>query len=206
MPPLYLYDHFFIISGNKPDKRQRSEIQLITTGTSCSHTDLRMQPTKKSAAAQLLSKKIPVACLFLLTFFYPEQAKAFQPHDYSGLYAHQFAHFFLIVSLFVFAVRAQRTRYATLKGWRCIIAGNWLLILWSLTTMTGHFIDLYIPPESFMVTLPGQTVPSIRITSWMEILFYALKMDHLIAVPAVFLFYRGIAYLSRHNTEKRIGA
>lgn len=124
----------------------------------------------------------------------PDNAMAFQPHAYSGLYIHQLAHFFLIVSLFFFAAKARQTRLASLKAWQHIIAGTWLLMLWSATTMVGHFLDLHLGEDAMFLPL-GAEIPLLRLTGWQETLYYIFKLDHLIAVPAMFLFYRGLKLL-----------
>ena len=132
--------------------------------------------------------------LLLLGCLQPNNALAFQPHAYSGLYIHQLAHFFLIVSLFFFAVKARQAHLASLRGWQHIIAGTWLLMLWSATTMVGHFLDLHINEDALFLP-PGADIPLLRLYSWQEALYYILKLDHLIAVPAMFLFYRGLKLL-----------
>ncbi len=132
--------------------------------------------------------------LLLLGCLLPDSALAFQPHDYSGLYIHQLAHFFLIISLFFFVIKARQAHLSSLKGWRYIIAGTWLLMLWSATTMVGHFLDLYIRADALFLP-PGATIPLLRLAGWQEALYYILKLDHLIAVPAMFLFYRGLKLL-----------
>ena len=132
--------------------------------------------------------------LLLLGCLLPDNALAFQPHAYSGLYIHQLAHFFLIVSLFFFAVKARQTRLASLKGWQYIITGTWLLMLWSAATMVGHFLDLDISEDALFLP-PGANIPLLRLSGWQEALYYILKFDHFIAVPAMFLFYRGLKLL-----------
>ena len=134
--------------------------------------------------------------LLLLGGLLPENALAFQPHAYSGLYIHQFAHFFLIVSLFFFAMKARQTRLASIKAWQYIIAGTWLLMLWSGATMVGHFLDLTLSEDALFLP-PGADIPILRLTGWQETLYYILKLDHLIAVPATFLFYRGLKLLRK---------
>lgn len=131
--------------------------------------------------------------LLLLGCLLPDNALAFQPHAYSGLYIHQLAHIFLIVSLFFFAVKAHQTRLASLKAWKHIISGTWLLVLWNIATMVGHFLDMATEDSLFLP--PGADIPLLRLTGWQEALYYILKFDHLIAVPAMFLFYRGLKLL-----------
>lgn len=132
--------------------------------------------------------------LLLLGCLLPDEALAFQPHAYSGLYIHQLAHIFLIVSLFFFAAKARQTHLVSLTAWKYIIAGTWLLMLWSAATMVGHFLDLHMDENSIFLP-PGADIPVLRLNGWEEALYYLLKFDHLIAVPAVFLFYRGLKLL-----------
>lgn len=134
--------------------------------------------------------------LLLLGGLLPGNALAFQPHAYSGLYIHQFAHFFLIVSLFFFAMKARQTRLASIKAWQYIIAGTWLLMLWSGATMMGHFLDLNLSEDALFLP-PGADIPILRLAGWKETLYYTLRLDHLIAVPATFLFYRGLKLLRK---------
>lgn len=129
----------------------------------------------------------------LLGCFAPDNALAFQPHDYSGFYIHQLAHFFLIVSLFSFAVTAHQTRLASLKAWQYIISGTWLLLLWSAATMAGHFLALEIGDSLFLP--PGADVPMLRLGCWQDVLYLILRFDHFLAIPAMFLFYRGLKLL-----------
>lgn len=133
-------------------------------------------------------------CLLLSGCLLPDSALAFQPHAYSGLYIHQLAHFFMIVSLFFFARKARQTRLASLMGWRHIIAGTWLLMLWSAATMVGHILDLHIGEDALFLP-PGAYIPLLRLNGWLEVLYFLLKLDHLLAVPAMFLFYRGLKLL-----------
>lgn len=153
----------------------------------------RVFPYTTSIRGFFLAPLLCTVFLLLLGGLLPDNALAFQPHAYSGLYIHQLAHFFLIVSLFFFAVKARQTRLASLKGWQYIIAGTWLLMLWSGATMVGHVLDLEIEDALFLPS--GEDIPLLRLTSWQEVLYYLLKLDHLIAVPAMFLFYRGLKQL-----------
>ncbi|MGV1099075.1 hypothetical protein ACUUL3_06635 [Thiovibrio sp. JS02] len=151
-----------------------------------------------------MSKPLSSLLLFLVAILCPGRALAFQPHEYSGLYIHQLAHFFLIASLFFFAVKAQHSRHASSKGWHSILIGAWLLIIWNMATMGGHFLDLYISEDS-LVRLPGEKVPSIQLASWKEVLFYLLKMDNFIAVPAMLFIYRGLSMFRESRPAQSAG-
>jgi len=138
--------------------------------------------------------------MLLLGCLLPDSALAFQAHDYSGLYIHQLAHLFLIISLFFFTIKARRTNLVSLKAWKYIIAGTWLLMFWSFATMSGHFLDLQITEEDLFLPI-GANIPVLRLTDWQEILYYILIQDHLIVIPAMFLFYRGLTLLRKEQTK-----
>lgn len=163
--------------------RLTTELQLAESEASC--------PFRLSEV--FLAPLLYTIVLLLLGCLLPGNALAFQPHAYSGLYIHQLAHIFLIVSLFFFAAKARQTHLASLKAWKYIISGTWLLMLWSITTMVGHFLDMAIEDSLFLPS--GADIPLLHITGWQEALYYMLKLDHLIAVPAMFLFYRGLKLL-----------
>lgn len=140
--------------------------------------------------------------LFFLCLM-PNMAHAFQPHNYKGLFVHQLAHVFLIISLATFALKAKHSRFAFHQAWSSITAGAWLLVVWGFVTMVGHFLDLSIARDS-LVVLPGDSIPTLRVNSWKDILFFVFKMDNLIAVPAVILIY--IGFKSMRGTVSRKSA
>ncbi|MCF6239673.1 MAG: hypothetical protein L3J79_12880 [Candidatus Marinimicrobia bacterium] len=134
---------------------------------------------------------IPVVatfCVFILT----GPAFALQTHGSpEGLYAHQLAHLFFIMCMGSFAYRIHCTRQHRHQGWIFFALGGILLVAWNLWALTGHFVSLYISKENFILP-EGRLVPLLHITSWKEILYYILKMDHLLSVPALICFYFGL--------------
>ena len=64
-------------------------------------------------------------------------------------------------------------------------------IFQNIWAFAGHQLGLAIPPEN-LILLPEATVPSLRISSTRELLYYLLSLDHLVCVPAMFLLYRGL--------------
>jgi hypothetical protein len=130
------------------------------------------------------------ACFLVLAAGGP--AFALQTHGApEGLYAHQLAHLFFIICMGSFAYRVHRTRLPSYRGWIFFAAGGILLIAWNIWAFTGHFVTLLIAEENFILP-EGSMVPMLRITSWKEICYYILKMDHLLSVPALVCFYFGL--------------
>ncbi len=138
------------------------------------------------------------ACVALTLLFIPAPAYAFMPHEYTGIYVHQAAHIFLTLSLSTFVLRAQYTNFKNKAAWNKIIFGTWLLIIWSLTTMAGHFLELVVTKDS-MIMEPGANTPSLVLRSSLEVIFYILKMDHLLSVPAMLYFFAGLRVLCKSS-------
>jgi hypothetical protein len=144
---------------------------------------------------------IPVAATFFV-FISTGSAFALQTHGSpEGLYSHQLAHLFFILCMGSFAYRIHRTRQHRHRGWIFFALGGILLTAWNLWAFTGHFITLHISQENFMLP-EGRLVPLLHITSWKEILYYVLKMDHLLSVPALVCFYLGLRSIMTMSSQE----
>lgn len=131
----------------------------------------------------------------------PRSVYALQTHGApEGLFAHQGAHLFLIVSLVIFLVNIRRSSLDEQKSWRLLFRGTLLLALWNLWAFFGHQAEVYMP-ESSVVLLPGRHIPSVLVASWREAAFYVFKMDHLICLPALLFFYGGLRRIRTALTE-----
>ncbi len=126
----------------------------------------------------------------------PSQAMALQPHGGpEGLYIHQGAHIIFMIAMISFALRIYKSPLTNKKAWRLMSFGAWLLALWNLWAFSGHILEEIIS-DSQLTKLAGDDTPYLQITSWKEVLYYFLKMDHLICLPAIFFFYLGIKAMS----------
>jgi hypothetical protein len=144
-------------------------------------------------------------CCFLALFAVlpASPAHALQAHGYMGLYVHQGAHLFFLLSMVIFSVRVRRSPLIEKKAWQLMVWGARFLALWSLWAFSGHFLELFIPDES-IITVPGQKAPFIRLQSWKEVVYYLLKMDHLLSIPAIVCFYLGLkATLAEPSPNKQ---
>ena len=139
--------------------------------------------------------------LFLIQAANPSTVSALQTHGGpEGLYAHQGAHLFLVVSLVIFLLNIRRLQLKRYKAWRLFSGGAFLLAVWSIWAFIGHMAEIMTPESSF-VTLPGHSVPFLQVESWREVLFYIIKMDHLICLPALLFFYAGLKKLLSEFSE-----
>ena len=138
---------------------------------------------------------IIVSCLFLLLVA-PETASALQIHPApEGLYVHQIAHAFFIFSMGSLAFWLQKRRLVVIKGWRYIQMSCLFFVLWNIEAMAGHVIDHRMDPHAFMGT--GWKAALIVDKAIVPYLYYFLKMDHLICLPAIILLFFGLKHLKQ---------
>ena len=142
-------------------------------------------------------KKVPaLAILTLLVLATP--ALATQTHGPpEGLVAHQLAHVFFSISMGVFAFWLHRHRLTTSYGWRLILYSALLLIVWNIDAMAAHFLDEQI----YLLTVTQVDTWHIRIDTLqgyepLGTLYYVVKLDHLLSVPALVLLYLGLRRLA----------
>lgn len=136
-----------------------------------------------------------IAVLTLL----PVTSYATQAHGApEGLYTHQLAHFFFIISMgsFIFWLRKSRLSYET--GWRYIQYAAIFLVLWNMSAFAAHYMD-----EQFLL------VNVTRLNSWrihitvpnshptLAAIYYFCKLDHLLCVPALIYLYKGLRQLKK---------
>ena len=98
------------------------------------------------------SKINPIWLTFLLcglAFVMPEPVLATQAHsDPEGLYVHQFAHFFFIISLAMFIYWLRFRDLVKETGWRYIQYAALFLILWNTD---AAIVYVAFPPTQFPV-------------------------------------------------------
>lgn len=138
---------------------------------------------------------------FLVTlgylFFSPTAAAAFQSHPGpEGLYAHQLAHIFFILAMAFLAYWLQVNGFTRERGWRLIQVSCLLLILWNLVAFTGHWVEERIS-DAVISGEPDWTQRIVVDSAWTAA-YYALKLDHLVQVPAMMCLVLGIRSLFKH--------
>jgi len=134
---------------------------------------------------------------FCWSFFNPEQAWAAQSHGgIEGVYAHQFAHLFFIISMGSLIYWLRQRGLVQERGWKYIQYSALFFILWNIDTMTVHFLD-----DQFNI------IQVEKIDAWqiqlndifnnnhIKILYYFATLDHLLCVPAIFFLYIGLKHL-----------
>ena len=142
----------------------------------------------------------------LYTFFFVllmcGNAFATQQHaDPEGLYSHQIAHIFFILSMAVLVYQIRKSNQ-TQKGWKFIELAAILFILWNLDTFTVHIIRESIPNEVFS-TPSGIWSRTVDLSTFKTKVFYVGKIfDHFLLVGSVFVFLKGIIAFQRDGATK----
>ncbi len=141
-----------------------------------------------------------IITLTLPMLLMPVAAMATQAHgDPEGLYIHQMSHLFFILSMGILIYWLRLRKLIHEPGWRHIQFSAVFFILWSVDAFTAHCLD-----EQFQWVNVSRIAPwRIRLDAsqdWLAGLYYLVKLDHLLCVPAMIFLYSGLKRLYL-NTE-----
>ncbi len=151
---------------------------------------------------QLLLKAMGVLA-FVGLIFLPIDAYATQLHASSeGIITHQVGHLFFLLSMVALIFTITGKELDRQKGWRLIQYSAFFFILWNLDAVAAHFFDNQI----HAVKIENISLGRIRVVTengspFLAWLYYILKLDHLLCVPAMFFFYRGISSLVKEQRQ-----
>lgn len=146
---------------------------------------------------RLLGRTLPIGAIFFLHLAAPLSAWATQGHGQpEGLYAHQMAHLFFIVSMGVLIYWLRDRNLIAIPGWRFIQYSALFFILWNVDAYTAHYIEEQID----LLRIVRQDPWRIEIQApegfrWLPYLYYLAKLDHLLSVPALIFMYLGLKRL-----------
>ncbi len=156
---------------------------------------LKSSPVLKSIPA------LTMGCACLL--FLPTIASATQLHTSSeGIITHQMGHLFFLFSMVALIFTITGKGLDTQKGWRLIQYSAFFFILWNLDALTAHFLDNQIQA----VTIENLSLGKIRVvvhngSSLLAWIYYILKLDHLLCVPAMLFLYKGLSNLVKEQRQ-----
>ena len=149
--------------------------------------------------------RIIICCLFLL-LFPGNMAIATQLHVTSeGIITHQIGHTMFLFSMGVLIFTIRGKRLDSQKGWQMIQLGAFFFILWNLDALFAHMLDNQIMVVSTQ-TLSFSTIEIYSESPLIAWVYYFLKLDHLLCVPAMFFVYRGLSVLVQDQRKKQEGA
>ncbi len=127
----------------------------------------------------------------------PAQALAIQlHHGKEGIIVHQVGHLIFLLSMVVLIFIITGRQLNKEYGWKMILISAILFSIWHIDTIAAHFFDNQIRAVSIENLSLWQVKISAMSGSQLMVHFYhALKLDHLLCVPAIFFFYRGLVSL-----------
>ena len=144
---------------------------------------------------------LPIVFSLFLFLAFPGRAAATQVHPAEeGVYVHQLGHFFFIISMGILIYWLRRRGLTRESGWRFIQYSAFFFILWNLDAVIVHYLEDV--RDVFEVQGSGQWnlwVHEVYGHSTLSLLYYICRMDHLLCVPAVILFYIGLSHLLKHT-------
>jgi len=159
---------------------------------------------KKHSRSFLIGLAFWPAFLFGLM---PGSAYAIQLHNEAeGIIVHQVGHSIFLVSMLILIFSISEKGLGSERGWRLIQYSAFVFVLWNLDAIFAHFLD----NQFGMVKIENISLWSIDIVTksdnfYIAVLYYLLKLDHLLCVPAIFLFFRGLSHLLK-DAEVSIGS
>ncbi len=143
-------------------------------------------------------KRIALLVTILCFILWPLTALCTQVHSQpEGLYGHQLAHLFFIVSMIILVYWLRVMKLIRYKGWRYINYSALFFVLWNIDAMLVHFLDG--TNGIFIVTHKGwEGTITISAQNKVEaVLYYMAKLDHVFCVPAIIFLYLGLRALTQ---------
>ena len=150
-----------------------------------------------------------VLSFVLADLILPLHALATQTHKgLEGILVHQLGHIFFLLSMVVLIFTITGKGLNLQKGWRMIQYAAIFFILWNLDALAVHFFDNQI----HAVTIENLPLLKVKISSeygstLLTYIFYIMKLDHLLCVPAMLFLYWGLSCLvtDEKNRQKKAG-
>ena len=162
--------------------------------------------SKGKSMKRLLNGNLLTAGIFLLPYAMPSTAMATQGHGgIEGVYVHQMAHLFFILSLCVLIYSLRTRKLIEEKGWRLIQYSALFFILWNMDAFLVHALD----DQFGIIQVTRIETWQIQITDSFDLspirwLYYLAKLDHLLCVPALFFLYLGLKRLLNESVPEKV--
>lgn len=152
-----------------------------------------------------------VGFIFVMVLAEATRAWATQTHgEPEGLFVHQLAHLFFIFSMGLLIYWLRRRNLVKQKTWRYIQYCALLFILWNIDTFIVHLLDEQVDLIRIRQLddwhLQIDTADRYR---HLGFIYYIVKLDHLLCVPALLCLYLGLKrlyYCENQSTEIKISS
>ena len=117
-----------------------------------------------------------------------------------GLYVHQMAHIFFIISMGSLEFWLRQRNLIKEKGWKYIQLSAVLFILWNINAVMVHFLDEHLDILGITkIDLWHIQIDNFQGSKTITTLYYLLKLDHLLCVPAMFFLYFGLKTILKNT-------
>jgi len=145
----------------------------------------------------IICKSIRFLPFFLAVLFYSEQAMATQKHGgIEGVIVHQMAHIVFAGAMALLIYWLRQHELVVNQGWRRIQYAAVFFLLWNINAFIVHFleeqVDILDMAQIELWQLRLQAQPGFEWSAW---LYYVVKLDHLLCVPAMICLYSGLKRL-----------
>ena len=152
---------------------------------------------------KLFSRLLSFAGIVVMIMI-PSEGYAIQLHASSeGIITHQIGHLFFLFSMGALIFTITGKGLDKQQGWRLIQYSAFFFILWNLDAIAAHFLDNQIHAVDIenvsLYKIKLITNNNSPLLAWF---YYALKLDHLLCVPAMFFLYKGLSSLV--NEQKQV--
>jgi hypothetical protein len=119
----------------------------------------------------------------------PLPAFAIQTHGHpEGLYAHQMGHIIFLAAMIYVCWQIWQRHLGSRPGFRCLFWACSLFAAWNLLTFWGHWAEEGLDPAA-IDSRAGYLFRQLHINDLNGLIYYLATLDHLILIPALWLFY-----------------
>ncbi|MEN8210172.1 MAG: hypothetical protein ABFR31_00520 [Thermodesulfobacteriota bacterium] len=142
--------------------------------------------------------------VFAYLFLLPAECFATQLHASSeGIITHQAGHLFFLFSMVALILTISGKNLGSQKGWRLIQYSAFFFVLWNLDAFTAHFLDNQVHAVKIEnISLWTLDIVAYNDSQLLGFVYYILKLDHLLCVPAMLLLYKGISSLVNDHKKQ----
>ena len=144
---------------------------------------------KPSVRKPLIAAGIFTGCLLL-----SNPAWATQTHGQpEGLFVHQMAHIFFIISMGILEFWLRQRNLTDERGWKYIQLSAVLFILWNIDAALVHFMEEHLHILGISrIDFWNLKIDNTQGQDSINLIYYFLKLDHLLCVPAMYCLYYGL--------------
>lgn len=136
----------------------------------------------------------------VILVFTPAPAHATQGHiGIEGLYIHQLAHIFFIISMILLWYWIRKSGLQDIEGWRYISHAALIFILWNIDAFTVHYLESH--PVGSAVTICGAKILDVSANPWITGIYLLAKMDNIFCVSAMLFLFMGLRRIGKKGAR-----